>query len=416
MNDAAREKQTMLAFLFQGIFFFIGYSFLDVTTVMPIFIEGITGRVELAGVASTIRQASTLSVQLFLGAYIMKVKNVPRYISLFMALGYAAPLMLVPALFFQVSATWLIALTFISVAVMWSADGLVVIGYYDLLGRTVSGENRSRVLGFSQLLGGGGAVVGTFIVKLILDHPRMGFQLKYMVIFSLGSLILLLGAWAMSRAKDLPHRQEIREYRLMDQLKKIPALFKGNPLFRQCMYCQICFVIALMSAPFVLIISKNQLGLSATFVSTLLNIQVVGMLIGGGISAIVGPKKGNGFVLLCFCLIGFLPGSMGLLAIFGLGNPEVLAVIMTMAAGLSAAAWIGFMNGIIDVTSGADRPVFMLMNSLITLPLAAVGLLGGQIIAHFGYVVFLGICCVFALLAILMGFRFYKNRKDFAYA
>lgn len=409
-NGMNSQKRTMIAFTLQGIFFFVGYCFFDVNTVIPIFIKEITGRVELAGAANTLRQASTLLFQLLMGSYVIKVKNVPRYLSIFLAIGYSMPLVLVIPLLGSAAGITLAYLAFLAVTVMWICDGFVVIGYYDLLGRTVSPQNRGRVLGLQQLIGGAGAMAGAFAVKKILDLQGVDPNIKYSYIFSLGGGILLLGALAMAFSRDVPHRRPAEKYSLREELAKIPHCVRGNPAFRKVMYCQICFTIAMMSAPFILIMCRDQFGLADSQVSTLLNFQVLGTLIGGAISAFLAPVFGNRIVVIIYCILGVSCGTAGLLAFYGTGNLLPLIFIMVITSGLASASWAGFMNLIIDVSKLKDTHVYMVINSIVTLPLSVAGLAGGLIVKYYGYSALLLASLTFAVLAMLIAISLFSEK------
>ena len=379
------QKRNATAFLFQGVFFFIGYCFFDVNTVIPMFIESFTGHVELAGIPNTIRYVSTLSIQLLFGSYVVKVKNVPRYLASILAVGYAAPFLLIIPLMLGWSSKAAAITAFIAVGVMWISDGFAVIGYYDLLGRTLSPETRGRSLGLQQLIGGGGAVAGAYIVKRLLDMSSISLSTRYLIIFAIGGTILSLAGLTMGFTKDLPTRQPVVQYRLRDQFAQIPTCLKGNRSFRRIMWCQVLFTSAMMSVPYILILSKQGLRLSDTTVTTLLNYQVLGTMLGGAVSVFFAPRFSNRFVLFTYCALSFLSNLSGVFALMGIGSVMVNVFIMVVCSGISTASWAGFMNTIIDVSERDKTHIYMLINSIITLPLSFSGVLGGQVIKHIGY-------------------------------
>lgn len=412
MQSRTKHQQqiTMLAFTLQGIFFFIGYCFFDVNTVIPVFIEAFTGKVELAGIASTIRQFSTLSVQILLGTYIVKVKNVPRYLSVCLLIGYSMPLFVAMALGLELGSTALLLVVFSGVAVMWICDGLMVIGYYDLLGRTVSAKNRGRVLGYQQLIGGIGAMAAAVLIKKILDRTDMELTARYILIFTIGGCILILGAIAMFFTKDVEKREVAQSYSLFEELRKIPGCFKINRSLRKVMLCQICFTSAMMVSPYILLLCKDQFQMSEQMVSTMLNFQVLGTLVGGGISAFFAPKFGNKFIVTVYCGLGLFCGLFGLLGTYGIGNMTMNAFIMVVTSGIATASWAGFYNVMIDISDVQNTHVYMLINSIITLPLSAVGMIAGQIVKHAGYTALLVVSLLFAIGALIASIYLLKEK------
>lgn len=401
---------TMLAFTLQGVFFFIGYCFFDVNTVIPVFIEAITGRVELAGIPSAIRQFSTLLVQILLGSCVVKVKNVPRYLSLCLLMGYSMPLLAAAALGSGLESTALLPVIFSGVAVMWICDGLVVIGYYDLLGRTVSAQNRGRVLGYQQLFGGIGAMGAAVLIKKILDRIDMELTERYIYIFTIGGCVLILGALSMFFTKDTEKRDAVQNYSLRKELGKIPGCLKGSRSLRKVMLCQICFTGAMMLSPYILLLCRDRFGMPEQTVSTMLNFQVLGTLAGGGISAFLAPKFGNRFIVTVYCGLGLFCGLFGLLGIYGVGNRTINAFVMVVTSGIATASWAGFYNVMIDLSDVENTHVYMLINSIVTLPLSAAGLLAGQIVRHAGYTVLLAVSLVLAAGAMIASVDLLKEK------
>lgn len=406
-----QEKRTMIAFLMQGVLFFFGYCFFDANTVLPVFVEAATGKVELAGVAGSIRQFSTLFFQLLLGSLVVKIKNVPRYIACFLLLGYSMPLCVSLFLLSGCQGMALVYATFAAVGVMWMSDGMMVIGYYDLFGRTVSPENRGRILGLQQLLGGAGALLGAFIVKRILDMQSLEFSQKYALLFFIGSVILLAAGAFMFLAKDISTRKPEKTYNLGEQLRKLFPLVRSSKSLRIVLFCQVFFTFATMISPYCLVMCSDFFAVKDETVSLLLNFQVVGTLAGGGVSAFLAPRRGNRMVLLVYCVSCFICPLCGLMAMLAGERivQSMLIVIMVVACGVTTASWAGFMNMIIDISRGKNTHSYMLVNSVITLPLSVSGVAAGQLIKYFGYDTLLVICLCCALIALLLIKNLGKN-------
>jgi MFS family permease len=403
------EKRNITAFILQGIFYFVGFCFFDYNTVIPIFIESLTGKVEMAGIANTIGKAASPLFQLLFGSYFIKVANVPGYVSRIMTAGYTAPFIVLAALLAQLSGTPLAIVTFLAVAVMWVSDGFFIIGYYDLLGRTVSSANRGRVLGLQQLIGGVGAMAGAYAIKRILDLEGIALESKYMLIFLLGGIFLLLSSVSMFYTRDLPERKPQESYSLRKQLARIPDCIRTNKGFRRVMYCQIFFQISIMSAPYILIMSKNEFRLDPNVVSTLLNLQVLGTLLGGGVSAFLAPRFGNRVVVFIYCLLAAISGAAGLFTIFGFGFKLANLFVMVMASGLALASWAGFMNAIIDVSDEGNTHIYMVINSIVALPLSLSAVAGGYIIKGFGYGALMWVCVFSGVLAVFTAIKLYRT-------
>src|SRR5690349_9011254 len=117
--------------LAQGILFSIGIAFIDTNTVVPLFIERFTGRAELAGAAASLRLTTSLVTQFVVGMSVPRIRNLPRYIAVMMFAGYSLPFLMAPILMAGGSAPLVVGSLLAVVALLWVADGAIVIAWYD---------------------------------------------------------------------------------------------------------------------------------------------------------------------------------------------------------------------------------------------------------------------------------------------
>lgn len=404
-----QSNRTAIAFLMQGIFYFIGNGFFDTHTVLPIFIEQVTGQLSLAGAPSTIRQVCTFFFQVLFGTYIVCSPNVPRFIGRVMAIGFCTPLVVALGIKVGFTGLSLAFLCLIMVAVMWSCDGLLYIGYYDLMGRTLEAPVRAKVLGMQQLLGGIGALGSAFVIKIVMDSPNFDDRTRYILLFVLGGIILLCAAGSMGFIKDVKNRRNEETFNLTKQFKELPDCWKKNARFRSLMLIKTLFTISISSTPYLLLFCRDNLGLESETVSTLLNVQILGSLLGGAICSWFAPRKGNMFTVCIFCALSVTCSLLGLLAITKAFSVFWLAVLSVLAGGLANASWAGLTNALLDVTDGEKIHSYLLLNSIISLPLAVTTILAGALAESFGYGITLFSCLVFALPSFILAIILVKK-------
>jgi len=399
---AARNR---LAFALQGILFFTGFAFFDTSTVLPLFIGTFSDRLALVGAAVALRQVSTLLVQLLFGPAVVRVRHVPRYLAGLLFGSYSAPLLVAAVLLAGVPGQGAIPVLFAALAIQWICDGFLVVGYYDLLGRTLEPRDRGRVLGLQQFVGGAGAVAGALLVKGILDRTAMPAEIRFAVVFLLGGGILFLGALSFGLARDVPHRRPQPEVHPLRHLREIPSVLRGNRPFALALLCQSLLTVAMAGAPYVLLMARDRLGLPDATVTLLLNIQVLGGVAGGVLMAVVAPRHGSRGAIRLFCLLVLAATLAGLSASAG-GLPPLPALsVMALATGVGLASWTGFMAYFVDVAPPGRIPLHMACNSLVTLPLSVAALAGGFLVQLAGYTVLLALCAAFALPAAVLSFR-----------
>ncbi|MDI3310404.1 MAG: MFS transporter, partial [Thermoanaerobacterium sp.] len=202
------SNRNYYALMIEGTLFFTGLAFLDTNSVIPVFIHTFTQSLQLAGLASTMGSASSLLAQLFIGPYVHRIKNMPAFISTIMFLFRPLPLLMLPILMFF-SNPYLVVWAFLLIyALLWASDGLIVVPWLDLFSRTIPDNQRGKLLGNQQLLGGIGGLIAGFIIKITLENAQLPTAQKYSILFGLSGVLLLLSAVAMTFVRDTPRNSQ----------------------------------------------------------------------------------------------------------------------------------------------------------------------------------------------------------------
>jgi MFS family permease len=393
------------AFTVQGVLYFVGIAFFDTSTVLPLFLRTLSSNLALVGAAVALRSFATLAVQVLFGMAVVKVRHVPRYLSGLLFAGYSAPLLVAAGLLAGMRGSTAVVLLFAALAVQWICDGFVSIGYYDLMGRTLGPSDRGRAMGAMQFVGGAGAVGAALVIKLILDLEHVDPIVRYTSLFLCGGVVLFLSALSFATTRDLPHRVPQADYRPLRHLREIPGLLRTRPVFVQALVCQAFMTLAMTVSPFVLLIARDQYHLADSLVTLLLGLQIAGSVLGGILVMYVSPRYGNHRSVQLFTLLLVLGIAAGLCAAAGFIPPFPSLVLLALSAGIGAASWAGFMGYFVDVAEKSRIPLYMSCNSLIMLPLAGAGLLGGVAAERFGFPVLLVVCLVFAVAALGLSLR-----------
>lgn len=399
------SKINIIAFTGHGILFFFGLAFFDTSTVLPLFIQDMTGSLSLVGVAVAIRLFSTLFVQLFWGIAVTRSKNIPKSLVILFSISYAAPILVAAGLFLKLRSINIVMLLLAALAIQWLSDGLIVIGYYDLLGRTLLPATRGRILGTQQFAGGICAVFGAVAVKYILDRQSIPLETRYLLIFTCGGVLLYIGVLLFSFARDIPHRQTHHFQRPFAHIPQILRIVRQNKLFRAALVCQAALSIAMACSPYVLLFARDNFDLAAGRITILLNIQVIGSVFGGLLMVIAASRLPSLKIIRLFCLFVLLIGSAGLLALVSTFNAWPLLIIMAFAAGTGIASWAAFMTFFVEIAPAAEVPLYMAGNSLTMLPLAIIPYFAGLIAEKAGFISLLPLCLAFAAAAFLISVK-----------
>jgi hypothetical protein len=206
MKEQQLRKRNFISLTLEGTFFLTALAFLDANAVVPVFIDTFTGSLQLAGLATTLRTALSMLTQLLSGPYVPKIKNVPAYILWIMFLFRPLPFIMVPVLLGNLNPFLTVGIFLAIYGLFWASDGLVVIPWSDLLGRTIPANKRGKLMGYQQVTGGIAALGAGFLIKMILAHPNLENLVKYAIIFSGAGVSLMISSIMMSFARDLPRK------------------------------------------------------------------------------------------------------------------------------------------------------------------------------------------------------------------
>jgi hypothetical protein len=370
-------------------------------------VERFTGRAELAGAAASLRLTTSLVTQFVVGLSIPRIRNLPRYIAVMMFAGYSLPFLMVPVLMAGASPVLAVASLLGVIALLWVADGAIVIGWYDLVGRTLSGKGRASLLSNLQLFGSIGSFASAVLVKVILDATAMDPRIQYTLIFLCAGVFLVGGASMMLFTRDRV-RQPAPAGGLLLSLRRLPAIWKGSARYRSVVAVQVLFALATMCIPHLILFCKDAFQLPPHRVTWLIGIQFAGALAGGLAGMIVAPRRGNAALVILFSAVALAVPAAAIVALLWLRDAPVtwlLVQAIMFLSGTAGAAWIGFANRTIDILPPGDLPPGMAAVSLVSVPLSLAPYGAGLLAGRAGFGVMLGLCAALAAAALVTALR-----------
>ena len=390
----------------EGSLIFTSFTFLDPSTVAPVFIDTYTGSLQLAALAGTLRFFFSFLPQLLIGPYTSRIKNITRYLSLIMLSLRPIPLLMIPILYSKLgpyTTVWIFLLVY---AAFWVAEGLVIVPWLDLFSRTIPGEKRGKLLGYQQFFGGIGGLAAGVLIKITLDSPQLTNAAKYSIIFAAGGLLAFVSSTVILPIRDFPRTPSSEPVNLIRYFRKLPSYFGKNDQFATVNIIQVIAGITSAIVPLVILFSKNTFNLSTPQVSTLVYIQIGGMLVGGVLWGSVSHKLGNKYAVMLSQFIGLSLHVLALICM-ALGASSALPVLWVIALlnGIYMNSWLGFINYIIDVVDEKNRPEFLVLNGLVSFLLSSLYYLSGLAASAFGFAPLFVAGLAASICTIILSFR-----------
>lgn len=387
MNEAKIRKRNYFALSIEGSLFFSGLAFIDANAVIPVFIFDYTQSLKLTGLATTINLALPIITQILIGPYVKSIQDMPKYITRLMFIFRPLPLLMVPVLFSSMSPNAKVAIFLVIYALFFAGDGLLLVPWNDLFGRTISSENRGKVFGNQLLWGGLGGLVAGFLIKILLESTTISDAARFSIIFSCSAAILIVSAFVMLIVRDFPHTVHALPTNNWHYYAHLPSYLKKNPHLRELSVIRILHCITSMISPLLILFGRAIFHLDIAQVSTLIYIQIVGGLLGGVLWSYVSSKFGNKHVIVLTQLIGLIIPMISL-ACFLLMDHKILWIILwplVLANGINMGSWIGFLNYAIDISDEDNRTINLLISNVITFPLTVLAFFAGLVADKVGF-------------------------------
>ena len=391
MQDQEKaSKRNSKIFLIDGILFQFGMSFLDASAVISVFIFLLTGSASLSGLAQVCFMFGITAGNIFWGSKLSKIKNIPKFMAkqvifarvfLFIAFG----MMFVN---FDVStfAILFIVLYFASFFV----HGSTVAPWQDIYSRTMTSQYRSTVMGYRQSLGALVSILASVIIQRILSYEALSYKMQYGVVILIGTCVLTICALPLSLIKETkrPITDQNNNEGLINLLKRAPSILKKQKHFSNFLIVRIFDSVVFSVITFLIIASKDLLGLTSAQIGMLIIMRTVGRTIGGFFSGWLSRKFGNKAVILVRTSLLLLLSGFGVLICLFLGLPTYFVYIITIIAGIADSAMLGHMLYKMYSMKSNARPDCIILDSLIRLPFSFASFIWGLMIDTVGYLAF----------------------------
>ncbi|MGQ9841586.1 MAG: MFS transporter [Anaerolineae bacterium] len=362
--------------LLDGVFFWLGASFISSTTILPLFLSKLTTNPLPFGILATIAQAGWFLPQLFTANFMERLaRKKPVVVNLGLFLErlpiWAMVLTALVAARFPLLAVILLLLSY-----AWHAfgAGIVAISWQDLVARCFPVDRRGRFLGLTMFLGAGAGAAGATFSAWLLE--RFAFPTNFQYVFLLAALGISI-SWiflALTREPVQPvsaPSRGIREY-----LGSLPALLQRDDNFRNFLVARMALALAGMGSGFITLaaVSRWQVPDSAAglYTLSLLAGQTVGNLAFGFLSDHLGHKV---------CLeLGALAGAIAFaLAWLAPAPAWYYAVFMLAGIGLGAVIVSGILI-VMEFCEPARLPTYVgIANTAVGLISALAPLLGAML-------------------------------------
>jgi MFS family permease len=230
--------------------------------------------------------------------------------------------------------------------------GMQHVVYNMVMSKIIPVERRGRFIGLRNFLGGMsasfvGLVAGSLIETLRFPHS---YAATYLLAFSLTCIGLVFFAFS----REVPSPVVSEKTPLLQSLRSIPALVRGDRNFANYMLCSAVGSFALMSNPFVILYVGDKLSLSG---HELGGIFFFFNMARTSVNLIFGPiADRSGFRLVFMLSVGIWAAAMVGLVLAPV--TYILAIVFFVAIGAGVAGFrMSVNNMVFEFGTTAERPM-----------------------------------------------------------
>jgi MFS family permease len=281
----------------------------------------------------------------------------------------------------------------------WVSEGLSIVPWTDMLGKTVPPTRRGRLFALMHIVGGGLGITAGFFIRALLQDPALPFPRGYGIIFLVAMGALLVSTLALALLREPPSPPTEERYSTWALVKDIPNLLRGSRRFRLLVLVQALFGFAVMPAPLYILYASSLLAgaqpggaVEAPGVGVFLAIQTGGMIVGNALLGHLGDHFGNRLLLralaLLHALVPLAATIGGVIAASGVPAWAVYAIFAPTFFGYGAllgSTWMGVTNYLLEIAPEHDRPAYIAVANALNLPAIVLPMLGGLLLPLVGY-------------------------------
>jgi MFS family permease len=341
MNQSKSEmyRRNFWLLSLEGAFFMGAVGFFSSSTVIPVFINMMTGSKQLVGLTLTLGSFFMYFCRLLIGPFMPHIRNYARFCTVLMF--STRPLLLLPAVFIFIGSYEAAVIALIaSYTILWICDGLIVPAWSEVLANTVDEGRHGRLLGWQMLLGGFAGIGAGALINVFLANPSSDITLAYGWIFLIGGLLSTLSCVMMAFANNAPHTYSTEKVNITAYFCKLPGYIKREKDYSYMMIVQFILLIAGMCTPFIILFANDTFKLPQSSIALLILTQSLGTPLGGWmwgqICDRIGAHNGIRLAGINIMLIAGLP----LLALVLKGAQPLLFIFPSMfLAGVSTGIW-----------------------------------------------------------------------------
>ena len=405
--DLPHARRNWWAFFLDFVLFGLALSILNPNTTLPAFVARLTDSKILIGMVGTVWFGGWLLPQLFAANYLSaRPKKLPQLLG---SAWIGRPFFLLFALFlFLGGASYpllTLSLFLVGFVLFIVTDSVGALAYFDLIGKVMSGEQRSRVIGSAQAVRGVITIGVGWLIQRILSAQGLGFPNNYAAVFGLAGIFLMLALAASYFIVEPPGEANATMTPWRDYLPQLRSILRHDRTFVRITAVRLLAGLHRLAASFYVIYATQVAGQPEAAVGLFFTAQTIGGAIAGLSLGSVAARQGAQRVVQISVVLDLLTILLALGMALS-GAPAQLAwlfpVIFALLGMVDASIMLGYFNYVLDIAPEAERATYVGLTNTLAGLLAAAPLVGGWLLEQTSYTFLFGLTALLVLPAVLL--------------
>ena len=405
--------------LLQGVFMRINLAFADSATVLPAFIDKLSGSHLLVGLTGSMMTAGWMWPQLLMSNLLEhRPRKMPFYV-----LGMSVRVLAWLAIFFCTITIgeqnpMLLAICFLGFYFLSSsAMGVSTLPYMDIVSKSIEPQRRARFFSQRQLYGGFFAIWVGFLVRAVLGDESdftgilgsvtqafktftmyfigsicnletdLGFPYNYAFLFICSVAAAFLSFVSFLGVREPIHPVQSTRQPISEHLKQGPHFLRTDANYRRFIFFRVFGHFSGMASPFYIPYALNELGLSEATIGFFIVCSALSGVISNTIWGYVGERYGVRWLLIITAGLMGIPAAIAFSSGILPMSFQMPAFLLIFIVGgiLGNGMMVGFMAYMLNIAPPRNRPTYIGFMNTLLMPVSFAPVLGGILARFAGY-------------------------------
>jgi len=400
------QRRNFIFLMVDGATFAFAISLLSETTIIPAFIQQLSGSAVLVGLVAATFAIGRYLPQL-IGAHMVRGRSRRQPLLLAIVIAERVGILAIAGtaqLIGVLSTPLVLTLFFIAFCGYAITTGLIGPVYGDFVAKALT-KGRGWFYGSVQLMGGVlGFSAALFAENLIRNN---GFPLGIQLCFWLSFALSFLSIFFIANLKEVPYPHVEPRPKLWKTVREIPGILTGDRVYGRFITARAFLAFSTLGIGFVVVDGIDG-GLRPSDAALLAAVFILSQAVLGFLFGLIGNYFGWKLVVV----IGGALIAAGMLGAVAAESLASYIAIFVALGGANAVTVIGDPNMSIELAPTSQTSLYLGTTSTLLAPFFIFGpLIGGAVAGGFGYTpVFLG-AAVMAIVGLLVALRVKEPRK-----